>query len=424
MPSLQQQHHYKPWGHDIQSSKPPNTTRLYYKNTNGIGTRAFTNGLTMLYQHHKDMGTDIALYTETNTNWQQPTTRQLNETHCRQIHRNATFAYSSRVTSSPQSYQAGGTMVVLAGMMAARHLETGTDPTGMGRFSSHKITGANSHKIIFIAAYQVCKETISTAGENTSFFHQWHELTKKGYRHPNPRRQILDDLKTIILRAIGEGTDVCMAMDSNEAFNSKNQHFQEWIAECSLLSVHENMYDEEYYEVNKIPTTHQNGTSKIDHVFCTPRLFGSVTRAAIEPLHDGIFSDHRALVVDFNTAQLIGQAVHITKPKTRLLVSTRKKSMHQYQVELDRRLQAQNIYTRMGKLLEKYQSATATTIWMEQQVETIDQYITDCMLNAEVTIHEHNLDNFSPHKVEMAMMEKIWKLTGATTPYQLSRWKK
>jgi hypothetical protein len=32
------QRHYQPWGHDIQSPKPENTTHLYYKNTNGIGT--------------------------------------------------------------------------------------------------------------------------------------------------------------------------------------------------------------------------------------------------------------------------------------------------------------------------------------------------------------------------------------------------
>jgi hypothetical protein len=173
---------------------------------------------------------------------------------------------------------------------------------------------------------------------------------------------------------------------------------------------HESMYDEEYYEANKIPTTHQSGTSKIDHVFCTPRLFGSVTGVAIEPLHDGIFSDHWALVVDFDTAQLIGQAIHIAKPKTRLLVSTRKKSMHQYRTELDCRLQAQNIYTRANKLLAKYKSKRAATAWMEEQAEILDKYITDCMLNAEATIHEHNLDDFSPHKVETAMMEKFWKL--------------
>jgi hypothetical protein len=175
------QRHYQPWGHDIQSPKPENTTCLYYKNTNSIGTRAFTNRLTTLYQHHKDMGTDIALYTDTNTNWQQPTTRQLNETHARKIYHNATFTYSTCNTSSLLWYQPGSTMIVSTGTVAARHLETGIDPTGMGCFSYHKITGANSHKIIFIAAYQVCKDYIATAGENTSYFHQWHKLTKQGH---------------------------------------------------------------------------------------------------------------------------------------------------------------------------------------------------------------------------------------------------
>jgi hypothetical protein len=147
------QQHFQPWGYDIQSPKPENTTRLYYKNTNSIGTRVFTNRLTTLYQHHKDMGTDIALYTETNTNWRQPTTRQLNKTHSRKVYHNATFAYSTRNMLSLQWYQPGSTMIVSTGTVAARHLETGTDPTGIKRFSYHKITGANSHKIIFIATF-------------------------------------------------------------------------------------------------------------------------------------------------------------------------------------------------------------------------------------------------------------------------------
>jgi hypothetical protein len=112
-------------------------------------------------------------------------------------------------------------------------------------------------------------------GKAKSFFHQWHKLTKQGYQHPNPRRQILDNLKAIILQAIREGTDVCVAMDSNEALDTKNQHFQEWIAECGLISVHKSMYNKEYYKANKIPTTHQNSTSKIDHMLCTPAYSGA-----------------------------------------------------------------------------------------------------------------------------------------------------
>jgi hypothetical protein len=78
-------------------------------------------------------------------------------------------------------------MIASTGTTAAHHLETGTDPTGMGRYFYQKITGINGRKIMFIVGYRVCKETISTAGETTSFFHQWHEQTKLGHQHPNPR---------------------------------------------------------------------------------------------------------------------------------------------------------------------------------------------------------------------------------------------
>jgi hypothetical protein len=57
----------------------------------------------------------------------------------------------------------------------------------MGQYSFQKITGANSRRLIFIVVYRVCKDSIATAGETTSFFDQWHKLTKLGHKHPNPR---------------------------------------------------------------------------------------------------------------------------------------------------------------------------------------------------------------------------------------------
>jgi hypothetical protein len=91
-------------------------------------------------------------------------------------------------------------------------------------------------------------------------------------------------------------------LTQNKALDTNNQLFQEWIAECGLVGIHENLYDKDYYINNPIPTTFQHGGKKIDHVFCTPRLFGCITGVAIKPLHNGIFSDHRALIVDFDTA--------------------------------------------------------------------------------------------------------------------------
>jgi hypothetical protein len=160
-----------------------------------------------------------------------------------------------------------------------------------------------------------------------------------------------------------------MAINANESLNTSNQHFQEWIAECSLKSTHENLYDK-YYDINKIPTTQQNGSTKIDHVFCTPRLFRCVTGVAIEPLHNRIFSDHQALIVNFDTGQLLGHATHIAKPRTRLLTSSRKKPIHQYCTALDNKLQAQNVYQQVTKLLAKYSITKPPTQWMEKTKPT------------------------------------------------------
>jgi hypothetical protein len=85
----------------------------------------------------------------------------------------------------------------------------------------------------------------------------------------------LDNFKTVILQAIGEGTDICVAMDSNKALDTKNQHFQEWIAECSLISMHASMYDEEYYKANKIPTTHRAAPAKLTTSFVLPICLGA-----------------------------------------------------------------------------------------------------------------------------------------------------
>jgi hypothetical protein len=42
---------------------------------------------------------------------------------------------------------------------------------------------------------------------------------------------------------------------------------------------------------------------------------------------------------------------------------------------------------------------TNQTAWVDTQAKTLDEYITNCMLAAEATIHRHNLEDFSPKKL-------------------------
>jgi hypothetical protein len=74
------------------------------------------------------------------------------------------------------------------------------------------------------------------------------------------------------------------------------------------------------------------------------------------------------------------------------------KPIHQYHTALDNKLQAQNVYQQVTKLLAKYTTIKPPTQWMEDQTEILDKYITDCILSAEATIHQASLDNSAPKK--------------------------
>jgi hypothetical protein len=140
-------------------------------------------------------------------------------------------------------------------------------------------------------------------------------------------------VKNVVL-SIGHGFDICISIDANEELDSQNHVFSDWIEECGLISVHENFFDVAYYDMNEIPSTYDCGDNKIDYVLCTPRLFSCIENVSIEPMNSGIPSDHRALVVDFNTGKLLGETMNIAKNKTRVLRSHSRKASSQYRNEL------------------------------------------------------------------------------------------
>jgi hypothetical protein len=278
---------YETWGSSTTEPIDNTTTRLYYKNINGVGTRNLSNGFINIYKHLKKTESSITCITKPNVDWNQYWIKQTNEDHGREIFHNALFSYSCYKAPSKSPYKPGGTMMMLSGQLASRHLETGRDPSGMGRFSYQIFNGANGTKLMFITAYRVCFKVIKDAGDTTSFFHQWHSLLQDGHDIPNPRKQVLINLKEIVLAKIGQGYDVCISMDANEELDSRNNQLTEWIEQCGLVSAHEEFYDAEYYNSHPVPSTYDRGPNKIDYVLCTPQLFSCIERVSIEAMNEG-----------------------------------------------------------------------------------------------------------------------------------------
>jgi hypothetical protein len=242
--------------------------------------------------------------------------------------------------------------------------------------------------------------------EKTSFFHQWHSLLQDGHEYPNPRRQILLDLKELVLTRIGQWYDVCISMDANKELDSRNHQFLEWTDQCGLISVHEHFFDAEYYDANPIPSTYDRGPNKIDFVLCTPRLFSCIENVSIEAMNEGSASHHRGLIVDFDTEKLLGQTANIAKHKSRVLKSISQKVSGQYRGKLHSMLNQQNIFNRVDSIIRIYKKHGVISKCGHQQAELIDQYITTCMVKLENSIKIYDTEDFSPVKVKREDMEK------------------
>jgi hypothetical protein len=174
-----------PWGHPIKKVDQIKVTRAYFCNINGVGTSNLSNGFTMIYAHMKQTGSTIGMFAETNVDWKAHKVRELNKQHGRTAFPNAISAFSCHNKGTGNKYQPG-TTTTMNGPIALRHLESGNDPTSMGRYSYQSIVGQNNTRIMFIMAYHVCFQTIHSAGIQTPYFQQWHHLRTNGHQVPNP----------------------------------------------------------------------------------------------------------------------------------------------------------------------------------------------------------------------------------------------
>ena len=92
-------------------------------------------------------------------------------------------------------------------------------------------------------------------------------------------------------------------------------------------------------------------TEKIDFVMISPRLADAVDAALILALQDGYLSDHRALVVDFNSNKLFGSTtLAAISPSKRCLNSTNPRALHAYMSHMSVHLDMHHIVEKATEL--------------------------------------------------------------------------
>lgn len=101
---------------------------------------------------------------------------------------------------------------------------------------------------------------------------------------------------------------------------------------------------------DEVPT-YARVSSRLDYVFCSTPLLSAVRACGVEPFNQHIFSDHRAIFVDWDELSLFGSEGSPLAPKSqRLLQATCYPSKVKYITELHAYCMQHRVFQRIARL--------------------------------------------------------------------------
>eukprot|EP00957_Ditylum_brightwellii_P144647 11019215-Ditylum_brightwellii.AAC.1 len=111
-------------------------------------------------------------------------------------------------------YQPGGSATLITDKWASNIYNSSKDK--LGRWSYVTIKGKRNSRVTVVSAYQVCENSLATAGPSTCWKQQSRQHRKRGYKEPDPRRLFFKDFKILIDQRIENNEELIIGIDANE----------------------------------------------------------------------------------------------------------------------------------------------------------------------------------------------------------------
>ena len=232
---------------------------------------------------------------------------------------------NSSTEQAINQYKPGGTGIVVLGPTVSRLEPHGRGGDGMGRWSFVHLRRRNMPPITVISVYQVCKRPTNILG-NTAYHQQYRALQSSGRHNVHPRQAFIEDLSSFVGTLQQKGHDIILGGDFNETLDERNSG-------VLRLATTRNLTDPFVF---RYPHHHDFGTfhlgrRRIDIMLVSPRILPSIQRIGYAPFQFTNSSDHRPLLLDFNTRQLFGEYPSPLQPvHSRAVRSNDKRAVHKF----------------------------------------------------------------------------------------------
>ena len=312
-------------GNNLSTSKDVNTTRLMFHNVNGMSLTGI-DGLDMFIHEQTTLDVDIQGISEHCLDTSKFQVHQdAQDILQRQYHGQSMLQLNSSQESALNVYKPGGTGFLALGDIVSRLESQGRGGDPMGRWSDLHFQRRDQSPVTLISAYQVCPRPTNLIG-NTAYHQQLRALSNKGFTNIHPRQAFIRDLEAFILQIQSKGHDIILGGDFNESLEDKHSGILRLTNGTNLTDpfLH-------FFPYHQSFGTHILGSRRIDSVYVTPNLMRSIKSIGYAPFQYAKPSDHRPLLIDFDTKTLFGYREHpLQHPSNRIIKSKDRKAVTRF----------------------------------------------------------------------------------------------
>ncbi len=148
----------------------------------------------------------------------------------------------------------------------------------------------------------------------------------------------------------------------------------------------------ELFNINKemeLPATHPNiiadplRSTTINFGLCSRGVLENVTCVASAPFDLDTLGDHRGVIMDINMSKLLGVDTLEDEIRSRKLVMSDQTAVRKYLQTVEENLTAQNIFSRINKLMKRVSNGHTDMAGIMCKYEAIDKEVHDICTKAE-----------------------------------------
>jgi exonuclease III len=349
----------------LSTDKATNTFCLYYQNINGIKLDDRGGDLASFLFTFDELHRDVVGLCETKLDVSKYHVKKIVSTAIKSKFKSFKHAATTSPIQFETDYKPGGTMTLCFGPCVSRFHSKFED--SLGRWSTLSLNGRRGLVVHFITVYQVVDK--NNGGPFTAYQQQRASLLLEN-RDLLPRQAFLIDFDKYLLSLNPALSQYVVMGDFNEVVGRQARGFSKITTAFQLVDVMGH-----FHTLDNEVSTYARSHDRLDYIFCSSSLIPAVKSCGAEPFNQHIFSDHRALFVDWHKDILFGSRnPPISSHTQRRLQAKHRQYNTKYVDELHKYCTDHNIVCRLQRLHEHPS---------ERLAESIDRDVTRGMLLAE-----------------------------------------